>query len=50
MSPVLPVSMLPAIGQAAKPTGFVVAVLIGLALFAAAKVASNGNTNNSMSN
>ena len=45
MSPVLPVSMLPAIGKATKPTGFVVAVLIGLALFAATRVIGTGNKN-----
>ena len=47
MSPVLPVSMLPAIGKASKPAGFVVAVLIGLALFAATKIAGTGNNNQS---
>lgn len=33
----LPVSMIPLAGRAVKSGGFVVAVLIGLALFAASK-------------
>ncbi len=37
MSPVLPVSMIPVAGRAAKSGGFVLAVLIGLALFAASQ-------------
>ena len=34
MSPILPVSMIPATARAAIPAGFVLAVLIGLAVFA----------------
>lgn len=37
MIPVLPVSMIPIAGRAAKSGGFVLAVLIGLALFAASQ-------------
>lgn len=38
MSPVLPVSMIPIVARAASsPAGFVLAVLIGLSLFAAAQ-------------
>lgn len=37
MSPILPVSMIPVAGRAAKSGGFVLAVLIGLALFAASQ-------------
>lgn len=37
MSPVLPVSMIPVAGRAASSGGFVLAVLIGLALFAASQ-------------
>lgn len=37
MIPVLPVSMIPVAGRAAKSGGFVLAVLIGLALFAASQ-------------
>lgn len=35
MTPILPVSMIPAAARAASPAGFVLAVLIGLAVFAA---------------
>lgn len=35
----LPVSMIPLTGRAVKSGGFVVAVLIGLAIFAASKAA-----------
>lgn len=37
MIPTLPVSMLPVAGRAAKTGGFVLAVLIGLAMFAASQ-------------
>lgn len=37
MTPILPVSMVPVAGRASKAGGFVLAVLIGLALFAAAQ-------------
>lgn len=37
MIPILPVSMIPVAGRAAKSGGFVLAVLIGLALFTAAQ-------------
>ena len=37
MSVTLPVSMIPLAGRAVKSGGFVVAVMIGLALFAAAQ-------------
>lgn len=37
MSPVLPVSMIPVAGRATSSGGFVLAVLIGLALFAASQ-------------
>lgn len=35
MTPILPVSMIPIVARAASPAGFVLAVLIGLAIFAA---------------
>lgn len=41
MSITLPVSMIPLAGRAVKSGGFVVAVMIGLALFAAAQAAKN---------
>lgn len=44
MSPVLPVSMIPVAGRAAKSGGFVLAVLIGLALFAASQSKQAQNT------
>lgn len=37
MSPVLPVTMIPVAARVAKSGGFVLAVLIGLAMFAAAQ-------------
>lgn len=37
MSPVLPVSMIPVAARAAKSGGFVLAVVIGLTLFALAQ-------------
>jgi hypothetical protein len=37
MIPVLPVSMIPAAARAATPVGFVLAVVIGLAIFAASQ-------------
>lgn len=37
MSANLPVNMIPLVGRAVKSGGFVIAVLIGLALFAAYK-------------
>ncbi|MFA6972601.1 MAG: hypothetical protein WC208_14555 [Gallionella sp.] len=39
MSISLPVNMIPLAGRAAKSGGFVIAVMIGLALFAAAQAA-----------
>lgn len=41
----LPVSMIPLAGRAIKSGGFVVAVLIGLALFAAANRKTNKENN-----
>lgn len=37
MTPVLPVNMIPVAGRAVQSGGFVLAVLIGLALFAASQ-------------
>lgn len=37
MIPILPVSMIPVAGRASKAGGFVLAVLIGLAIFAASQ-------------
>lgn len=41
MNITLPVSMIPLAGRAVKSGGFVVAVMIGLALFAASQAAKN---------
>lgn len=41
MNITLPVSMIPLAARSAKSGGFVLAVLIGLALFAAAQAAKN---------
>ena len=45
MSVQLPIKMLPLLPAAAKPAGFVIAVLIGLALFAQKQQSSAPNTN-----
>jgi hypothetical protein len=44
MSVSLPVSMIPLAGRAVKSGGFVIAVMIGLALFAAAQAAKKPAT------
>jgi len=44
MNVTLPVNMVPLAGRAAKSGGFVLAVLIGLALFAAAQAAKKPAT------
>lgn len=41
MSPILPVSMIPVAGRAANPAGFVLAVAIGLAIYAATKASQH---------
>lgn len=44
MSVILPVSMIPLAGRAVKSGGFVIAVMIGLALFAAVQAAKKPAT------
>lgn len=46
MSIQLPVKMLPLLPAAAKPAGFIIAVLIGLAYFAKQQQSSPSNKNN----